>query len=80
MKEDRMDQDKTQNKGMPDQALDASQAAGRAREDVASPSRGKTGESQTDYDQQVGDPNISVKQFTNDVEFIDNRGPLGAGD
>lgn len=72
-----MDQDKTQNKGMPDQDLDASQAAGRQK-DVSAPSRGKAAD--VDYDQQVGDPTISVKQFTNDVEFIDNRGPLGAGD
>jgi hypothetical protein len=78
MKEDRMDQDKTQNKGI-NQDQDASQAAGRQK-DASAPSRGKAGDSQNDYDQQVGDPNISVKQFTNDVEFIDNRGPLGAGD
>jgi hypothetical protein len=32
------------------------------------------------FDQAVGDPNITVKQFTNDVEYMDNRGPLGSGD
>lgn len=69
-----MDQDKTQKKGMPDQA------AKRKVEEPSTQSRGKAGDNRDDYDQQVGDPNISVKQFTNDVEFIDNRGPLGAGD
>lgn len=39
-----------------------------------------TGVDLDDYDQRVGDPDVSVKQFTSDVEFIDNRGPLGAGD
>jgi hypothetical protein len=71
-----MDRDKTQKKGMPNQDL----GANRKAEEPSTRARGKAGDNRDDYDQQVGDPNIRVKQFTNDVEFIDNRGPLGAGD
>ena len=33
-----------------------------------------------DYDANVGDPNVNVKQFTNDTEFQSGQGPLGSGD
>ena len=32
-----------------------------------------------DYATHEGDPDVKVKQFQDQTEFIDNRGPLGTG-
>lgn len=58
-----------QSRGM-DDSIDQAQA----------PERKAASSSAEDYDQAIGDPNVNVKQFTNDVEYMDNRGPLGTGD
>lgn len=77
-----MDQGK--KKGMADQdrsaGIDANQRKDFKSEETTA-QRGYDASSHADdYDQNIGDPNINVKQFTNDVEYIDNRGPLGTGD
>ena len=33
-----------------------------------------------DFDSSIAEPSADVKRFKNQVEYIDNRGPLGAGD
>jgi len=48
--------------------------------EAQTPQRKTAASSAEDYDQAIGDPNVNVKQFTNDVEYMDNRGPLGTGD
>lgn len=61
--------DEVQNRGVDDSA-----------EQAQAPQRKTAANSADDFDQNIGDPNISIKQFTNDVEYMDNRGPLGTGD
>ncbi|MFN3428965.1 MAG: hypothetical protein ACK46X_03310 [Candidatus Sericytochromatia bacterium] len=73
-----MEQNKNWKQDMNDEAQ--SRGLDDSAESAQAPGRQTAASAETDFDQAVGDPNVDIKQFTNDVEYMDNRGPLGSGD
>ena len=71
-----------QGKGIPDQDLNPGISRGMDDTlDEKTAQQGRTAaEHVDDYDQNYGDADVNVKQFLDQTEYIDNRGPLGTGD